>query len=113
MIAGMMKLDSSRSSTTLHGMRAAFAADLELVKLLLDYKADPSIISKDGETMVSAAAGLAFIHGYHRGKSPEERLQVVKRFVELGNEDVVRHVIVQRIVEAYRAHAENGDGAGE
>jgi len=33
-------------------------------------------------------------------------------FVELGNEDVVRHVIVQRIVEAYRAHAENGDGAG-
>jgi phosphate starvation-inducible PhoH-like protein len=31
-------------------------------------------------------------------------------FVELGNEDVVRHVIVQRIVEAYRAHAENGDG---
>jgi phosphate starvation-inducible PhoH-like protein len=32
-------------------------------------------------------------------------------FVELGNEDVVRHVIVQRIVEAYRAHAENGDGA--
>jgi len=66
-------------------MRAAFAADLELVRLLLDYKADPSIISKDGETMVSAAAGLAFIHGYHRGKSPEERLQVVKRFVELGN----------------------------
>ena len=33
-------------------------------------------------------------------------------FVELGNEDVVRHVIVQRIVEAYREHAENGDGAG-
>ena len=36
--------------------------------------------------MVSAAAGLAFIHGYHRGKSPEERLQVVKLFVELGND---------------------------
>jgi phosphate starvation-inducible PhoH-like protein len=27
-------------------------------------------------------------------------------FVELGNEDVVRHVLVQRIVEAYREHAE-------
>ena len=36
--------------------------------------------------MVSAAAGLAFIHGYHRGKSPGERLQVVKLFVELGND---------------------------
>jgi len=29
-------------------------------------------------------------------------------FVELGNEDVVRHVLVQRIVEAYKRHAENG-----
>ena len=67
-------------------MRAAFAADLELVKLLLERGADPKIISRDGETMVSAAAGLAFIHGYHRGKSPEERLQVVKLFVELGND---------------------------
>jgi uncharacterized protein len=67
-------------------MRAAFAADLELVKLLLDRGADPTIISKDGETMLSAAAGLAFIHGYHRGKLPEERLQVVTLFVELGND---------------------------
>jgi ankyrin repeat protein len=67
-------------------MRAAFAADLELVTLLLDHGADPDVISKDGETMLSAAAGLAFIHGYHRGKSPEERLQVVKRFVALGND---------------------------
>jgi uncharacterized protein len=67
-------------------MRAAFAGDLELVKLLLERGADPKILSKDNETMLSAAAGLAFIHGYHRGKSPEERLQVVKLFVELGNE---------------------------
>ena len=35
---------------------------------------------------MSAAADLAFIHGYHRGKSPAERLQVVKLFVELGND---------------------------
>jgi ankyrin repeat protein len=67
-------------------MRAAFAADLELVKLLLSYGADPSVISRDGETMVSAAAGLAFIHGYHRGRPPAERLQVVRTFVELGND---------------------------
>jgi uncharacterized protein len=67
-------------------MRAAFAADLELVTLLLDRGADPKIVSRDGETMVSAAAGLAFIHGYHRGKAPAERLQVVKLFVGLGND---------------------------
>src|SRR5262245_33449053 len=65
-------------------MRAAFAADLELVKLLLDHGADPNVVSKDGETMIEAAAGLALIHGYHRGKPPEERLQVVKLFVQLG-----------------------------
>ena len=67
-------------------MRAAFAADLELAKLLLAYGADPSIVSRDGETMVSAAAGLAFIHGYHRGKSEDERLELVKLLVELGND---------------------------
>jgi phosphate starvation-inducible PhoH-like protein len=27
-------------------------------------------------------------------------------FIELGNQDVVRHVLVQRIVEAYKRHAE-------
>ncbi len=30
------------------------------------------------------------------------------QFVELGNQDVVRHVLVQRIVEAYKQHSENG-----
>jgi ankyrin repeat protein len=67
-------------------MRAAFSGDLELVRLLLDYKADPTVISSDGETMVSAAAGLGFIQGYSKGKSAEERLAVVKLFVELGGD---------------------------
>jgi hypothetical protein len=65
-------------------MRAAFAGDLELVKLLLSYGADAKIISRDGETMVSAAAGLGFIQGYSKGKAEAERLEVVKLFVELG-----------------------------
>jgi len=83
---GRMREGSPRIVFATALMRAAFAADLELVKLLLERGADPAIVSRDGETMVSAAAGLAFIHGYHRGKSPEERLQVVKEFVRLGND---------------------------
>jgi ankyrin repeat protein len=67
-------------------MRAAFSGDLELVKLLLDHRADPKVISSDGETMVSAAAGLGFIQGYSKGKPPAERLEVVKLFVELGGD---------------------------
>jgi ankyrin repeat protein len=65
-------------------MRAAFSADLELVKLLLSYGADPKIISSDGETMIEAAAGLGFIQGYSKGKTAAERLEVVKLFVGLG-----------------------------
>ena len=67
-------------------MRAAFSADLELVKLLLSYGADPKVISSDGETMVAAAAGLGFIQGYSKGKSAAERLEVVKLFVDLGGD---------------------------
>jgi ankyrin len=67
-------------------MRAAFSADLELVKLLLSYGADPNVISSDGETMVAAAAGLGFIQGYSKGRSPAERLAAVKLFVELGGD---------------------------
>jgi len=65
-------------------MRAAFSGDLELVKLLLAKGADPNVRSKDYETMLEAAAGLAFIQGYSKGKTAAERLEVVKLFVGLG-----------------------------
>jgi ankyrin len=65
-------------------MRAAFSGDLELVKLLIAKGADPTIRSKDYETMLEAAAGLAFIPGYSKGRSAAERLEVVKLFVKLG-----------------------------
>ena len=51
-------------------MRAAFAGDLELTKLLLSHGADPKIISNDGETILAAACGLAFIQGYTVGPLP-------------------------------------------
>jgi len=68
-------------------MRAAFAGDLELVKLLLAHGADSHIQSSDRETTLAAACGLAFINGYHRQKPAAERLAVVKLLVDLG-EDV-------------------------
>jgi ankyrin repeat protein len=67
-------------------MRAAFAGDLELVKLLLAHGADYRIQSKDRETTLEAACGLAFINGYHRQKPPAERLEVVKLLVDLGGD---------------------------
>src|SRR6266850_214963 len=65
-------------------MRAAFSGDLQLVRLLLTYGADPTIVSKDGETMVEAAAALGFIQGYSKGRSPAERLAVIKLLVDRG-----------------------------
>ena len=83
---GRMREGSPRIVFATALMRAAFAGDLEVVKLLLARGADPSLVSRDGETMVSAAAGLAFIHGYHRERPAAERLQLVKLFVQLGND---------------------------
>ena len=68
-------------------MRAAFAGDLELVKLLLAHGADPHIQSSDRETTLAAACGLAFINGYHRQRPSAERLELVKLLAGLG-EDV-------------------------
>jgi ankyrin repeat protein len=68
-------------------MRAAFAGDLELSKLLLAHGADPHAVSSDGESMLEAAAGLAFINGYHAEKTGAERLELVKLLLEL-REDV-------------------------
>jgi ankyrin repeat protein len=68
-------------------MRAAFAGDIELVKLLLAHGANPHIISSDRETTLMAACGTGFINGYHRQKPSAERLGVVKLLIDLG-EDV-------------------------
>lgn len=68
-------------------MRAAFAGDIELVKLLLAHGADPHIQSSDRETTLMAACGLALINGYHRQRPSAERLEVVRLMVDLG-EDV-------------------------
>jgi uncharacterized protein len=67
-------------------MRAAFSGDLELVKLLLSYGADPKIVSKDNETALMAAAGTGFIPGYNKGRSAAERLEVVKLLIDLGQD---------------------------
>ncbi|MEY4641790.1 MAG: hypothetical protein RLZZ227_1784 [Pseudomonadota bacterium] len=65
-------------------MRAAFSSDLELVQLLLMFGADPHIKSSDNETTLAAAAGLGWVHGFHKDRSLDDRLEIIKILVELG-----------------------------
>src|SRR5690606_9176016 len=65
-------------------MRAAFSGDPELVRLLLDFGADPQIRSSDDETVLGAAAGTGFIFGFHKERPSSERLEVIRMLVELG-----------------------------
>ncbi|MDY6982047.1 MAG: ankyrin repeat domain-containing protein, partial [Pseudomonadota bacterium] len=67
-------------------MRAAFAADLELVKLLLDHGADPHIKSKDNETTLAAASGLGWVHGFHKEGSRADRLEIIRILVDMGSD---------------------------
>lgn len=69
-------------------MRAAFSADLELVNLLLQHGADPGIKSSDNETTLAAAAGLGWVHGFHKDRSLANRLEIIKILVEQHDADV-------------------------
>jgi len=69
-------------------MRAAFSSDLELVTLLLEYGADPNIKSSDNETTLAAAAGLGWVHGFHKDRSLTDRLEIIKILVDEHGMDV-------------------------
>jgi ankyrin repeat protein len=83
---GRMREGSPRIVFATVLMRAAFSGDIELVKLLLAHGADTKVVSRDNETMLQAACGTGFIPGYNRGRTPAERLEVVKLLIELGQD---------------------------
>ncbi len=65
-------------------MRAAYSGDVELVRLLLEYGADPLARNSDNETPLLAASGYGWIDGYSQGRSNEERLETIQLLVDLG-----------------------------
>jgi ankyrin repeat protein len=69
---------------------AAKHADLDLMKLLVDYGADPLTPTAQGVTPLMAAAGLGFWDGESpgplNGTSEEVRLEAVKLTLDLGND---------------------------
>jgi ankyrin repeat protein len=67
-------------------LTASLAADLPVMRLLLKYKADPSIGTFEGTTPLMAAAGVNWVYDQTFDEGPAARLEAVKLCFELGND---------------------------
>lgn len=65
-------------------IRAALSGDIAVMRLLLEYKADPKIATKEGTTSLMAAAGINWIPGQTFSHSEEEYVEAVKLCLERG-----------------------------
>ncbi len=65
-------------------LRASQSGDIELMKLLLEYKADPSINTKLGITPLAVASGIGWVEGVTREWSTKQTVEAVKLLLELG-----------------------------
>jgi len=65
--------------------RAAQSSDTAAMRLLLQYKADPKLAIKSGDTPLHAAAGIGWAANWSVN-APEPLLNAVKLCVELGND---------------------------
>jgi ankyrin repeat protein len=67
-------------------IKAALAGDVEAMKLLLQYKADPNITTFNGTTALAAAAGVNWVQNQTWTEGPEKQLEAVKLCVDLGQD---------------------------
>ena len=65
-------------------VRAAQSRDTELLKLLLQYGADPNIATANGDTALTAAAGIGWVEGVTFERSREENLEAIRMLLDLG-----------------------------
>jgi len=65
-------------------VRAAQSSDTELMKLLLDYKADPSIATANGDTALTAAGGIGWVEGVTYERSAAENVEALRMLLDLG-----------------------------
>jgi len=65
-------------------VRAAQSSDVELMQLLLDYGADPFITTANGDTALTASAGIGWVEGVTYERSPEENFKAMRMLLDLG-----------------------------
>jgi ankyrin repeat protein len=65
-------------------VRAAQSSDVALMKLLLEHGADPFIATENGDTALTAAAGIGWVEGVTYERSPQDNLEAVRMLLDLG-----------------------------
>ena len=65
-------------------VRAAQSSDIELIKLLLEYKADPFMATANGDTALTAAGGIGWVEGVTYERSPQENVEALRLLLDLG-----------------------------
>ena len=62
--------------------RASMCGDVEVMRLLLKYGADPTLITNDNTTPLMAVAGVGYTDGFIHDRSEQESMEAVKFLVE-------------------------------
>jgi len=65
-------------------VRAAQSSDTELLKLLLEFKADPFLKTANGDTALTAAGGIGWVEGVTYERSPQENVEALRLLLDLG-----------------------------
>ena len=65
-------------------VRAAQSSDTELMKLLLEYKADPFLATANGDTALTAAGGIGWVEGVTYERSPQANVDAIRLLLDLG-----------------------------
>jgi ankyrin repeat protein len=65
-------------------VRAAQSSDVELMQLLLDYGADPFIATENGDTALTASAGIGWVEGVTYERSPKDNVDAMRMLLDLG-----------------------------
>jgi ankyrin repeat protein len=65
-------------------VRAAQSSDTELMQLLVDYGADPFLVTDNADTALTAAAGIGWVEGVTYERSPKENVEAVRMLLDLG-----------------------------
>jgi ankyrin repeat protein len=65
-------------------VRAGQSSDTALMKLLLEYRADPFLATANGDTALTAAGGIGWVEGVTYERSPQENVEAIRMLLDLG-----------------------------